>query len=184
MFHIQTQMLPQWTGQAASAMKLAYAMLADAADVGAGDKLNIIGGDFDTIEAPSFPAVQPKLALVAKLHFETSDFAQADALPRDSSTGNLLHEFRIQCFEPDGETLVFAGVVAINLASIPTMPGLMPRFLVTANFPPLVFRVEGIYTWHLFWDGEQLGTLSVQVKEPAHPDADHASDVEVSHGAR
>jgi len=47
-------------------MELDFAFLADAADVSLG-KLFVLGGAFDTIHVPAFPATHPVLAVVLRL---------------------------------------------------------------------------------------------------------------------
>lgn len=48
-------------------MRLAYAFLANAADITPEGKLYVLGGDIDTINAGAFPFLMPSIALVVKL---------------------------------------------------------------------------------------------------------------------
>src|SRR3954469_19171802 len=53
-------------------MDLDFAFLADAADVSVG-KLFVLGGAFDTIHVPTFPATHPMLAVVLRLLLSPHD---------------------------------------------------------------------------------------------------------------
>ncbi len=53
-------------------MELDFAFLADAADVSMG-KLFVLGGAFDTIHVPGFPASHPALAVVIRLLLSPND---------------------------------------------------------------------------------------------------------------
>ncbi len=61
-------------------MDLDFAFLADAADV-ASSKLYVMGGAFDTIYVPGFPATHALLAVVLRLLLGPHDLAQ-HALPK------------------------------------------------------------------------------------------------------
>jgi uncharacterized protein DUF6941 len=56
-------------------VKVTLVAIADAASVGAGDKLNI-QGILDTIFADAFPAVHPRMVLVVRLQLEAEDDAR------------------------------------------------------------------------------------------------------------
>lgn len=49
------------------ATRLDFAILAHAAEITDDGLLAVLGGDFDTIRAPDFPAIRPVMALVIKL---------------------------------------------------------------------------------------------------------------------
>src|SRR5665213_1086022 len=53
-------------------MDLDFAFLADAADVSQG-KLFVLGGAFDTVHMPAFPATHPVLAVVLRLLLSPHD---------------------------------------------------------------------------------------------------------------
>lgn len=72
-------------------MQFAYAMFADAATF-AGGKLHLIGGDFDELQFPAFPAIRPSMAVVAKLIAEQSQDAGS-------------HRIRLTVTNPSGQTL-------------------------------------------------------------------------------
>src|SRR6187431_1998131 len=80
-------------------MELDFAFLADAADVALG-KLNVLGGAFDTINVPGFPATHPALAVVVRLLLSPNDLDRkhdlqillldADAKHLASAKGELM----------------------------------------------------------------------------------------------
>ncbi len=72
-------------------MEFAYAMLAEAATI-EGGKLQMIGGDFDTIPIATFPAIKPSMAIVAKVAAD----AQRDVGP---------HTIRVSVADPQGNIL-------------------------------------------------------------------------------
>src|ERR1700760_602279 len=60
-------------------MDLDFALLADAADVSMG-KLYVMGGAFDTIHVPAFPAMHPILAVVLRLLLGPTDLERKHTL--------------------------------------------------------------------------------------------------------
>src|SRR3954465_6062844 len=80
-------------------MELDFAFLADAAEVPLG-KLFVMGGAFDTIHVPAFPATHPMLAVVVRLLFKPHDLDRkheleillldADGKQAASSKGDLM----------------------------------------------------------------------------------------------
>ena len=146
-------------------MKLGYAILADAAEVSSDGKLTIMGGNIDAINAPSFPALHPKLSLVVNLLVEPSDLANFEASPQEVIFGVPHHQFRVECVEPDDATLVFAGVVPIPVIDIPKRSELPSKLMFVINSPPLVFRTSGIYKFRLYWDDQHLDDVMVLLRE-------------------
>lgn len=72
-------------------MYVAFALLADAANVAADGKLNILGV-FDALHAASFPAVHPRVNLVVRLKGEAADVGT--------------HRLALQVTGPGGATLL------------------------------------------------------------------------------
>lgn len=73
-------------------MELAFAMLADWAEVTTTGKVTILGGGIDSIRSASFPTVQQRLALAINLTPAADDYGHE-------------HEFRLELLDPDGARL-------------------------------------------------------------------------------
>ncbi|HEY7418965.1 MAG TPA: hypothetical protein VH593_27535, partial [Ktedonobacteraceae bacterium] len=69
-------------------MKLIYAILADAAEVGPNGKAYLMGGEFENIFVPSFPSLHTPLALLMRFDGEPAEF-------------NSLHRLEVRVVDPD-----------------------------------------------------------------------------------
>lgn len=69
-------------------MNVQVAVLADSANVAAGDKLNVMGV-FDTIQTPAFPAAHPFMVLALRLRLDYED-------------GGKTHDLLISLRDEDG----------------------------------------------------------------------------------
>jgi hypothetical protein len=61
-------------------MKLAFAFLADAADIRNDGQFSVVGGGFDMLRASSFPAVKYAMALVGRVEFEPAEINKSYSL--------------------------------------------------------------------------------------------------------
>ncbi|HUY77024.1 MAG TPA: hypothetical protein VMV29_09660, partial [Ktedonobacterales bacterium] len=61
-------------------MQLQFAILADAAQVLPGGKFVIMGGGVQVLNAPSFPAMNPALALIVRLSVNSEEVEQQHML--------------------------------------------------------------------------------------------------------
>ncbi len=166
-------------------MKLGYAILADAAEVTSDGKLTIMGGNIDTINAPSFPALHERWSLVVCLLIQPEDLSASGVHMQETTSGLRVHQFRVECVEPDNSTLVFAGVVPIpsSLIDAPEKSELPAKLVFAVNSPPLVFRQPGIYRFKLYWDDQHLDDVPILLKlvEPNSENPDGLTHEEGGH---
>jgi hypothetical protein len=141
-------------------MRLAFALLTDEARATAEGKLEIGGGDWDTIYAPSFPARHyTSLTLVVRLLLD----------PLEASHSETNHAVKVEVIRPDGKLLFqpfdaeFHPTVRLPLSDRPA------KHTLVFNFPALTFPMQGTYTFHISVDGEELGSapLYAVVQEPS-----------------
>jgi hypothetical protein len=59
-----------------SDMRFEYIFVANAATILDDGTFNVIGGGFDTVTAPSFPAAQPAMVLIARVLFESQELGR------------------------------------------------------------------------------------------------------------
>ena len=136
-------------------MRVTYALLADSATVDpATAKLNIIGGGFDTIWGPAFPARHPSLTLIARLEIAPTEC-------------DYEHILRIEGLGPDGQAIMEPQVIQFtpqrNLAE-PGRPGTIP---IVATFQNLVFLVPGDYGLHILADNNLLVDVPLFLRQQA-----------------
>ena len=141
-------------------MKLAYAMLADAAQTTPDGKVSIIGGDFDTIYSTNFPALHPVLTLVIRVDFERPE-------------ANREHRLRISISGPLGGHVIATDPRPFT----PTVPEgyrgghVKTFFVVSVN--GLVFEQQGTYRIRITVDdtpvGEELPLYLERVASPPSP---------------
>jgi len=127
-------------------MQLQFAILADAAQVLPGGKFVIMGGGVQVLNAPSFPAMNPALALIVRLSVNSEEVEQQ-------------HMLRLELLSPDGTNL-FSEIedkpIAAQRQQTPAVD-IPPAYTVVINLPALVFPTEGKYQLRLFVDGQELG---------------------------
>jgi len=133
-------------------MQLLFAILADAATVARDGRLSILNGDLGAIEATAFPAVHPYFSLVAKLR----------ATQEDGATG---HVFRAELIGPNGTQLVkpASGMLPFQVTLEDEDKGTFTAG-IAISFPLLVFPTPGKYTFHLFVDDLELGTVPLLLR--------------------
>lgn len=146
-------------------MKLAYAILADAAEVSPNGKLTLMGGNIGSFNTPSFPAVQSRLSLAVNLLVEPSDDPSNTDSSQENNGSAAAPKFRIECLEPDNTTLIFAAEVPVPIEDILKRPQPTKNFLYVINFPPLLIRIPGVYTFRLYWDDQPLDDLLVLARQ-------------------
>lgn len=134
-------------------MDLTTAMLADGAQLVEG-KLYVLGGQWDRITVPKFPAQHPSLAVVLVIKVEYNE------APR---TFNLNIELLL-----DGQD---AGVKAIGHMAVGHAAGLThgaPQFApIAITFNNLQFERSGRYDWVISIDGDPLGQIPLDVVQGA-----------------
>jgi hypothetical protein len=135
-------------------MELTTAMLADGAQQAPNGKLYVLGGQWDRLTVPSFPAQHPTLALVLVLRVEYSE-----ALDR--------HQLEIE-LTLDGHDKDVKATVQFETGHAPGTsrgtPGFMPLALTFTN---LKFETPGRYEWVIRADDDTIGRIPLEVVQGA-----------------
>lgn len=135
-------------------MDVQLVVLADNANVAAGDKLNIMGV-FDTIFAPTFPAVHPYMVLAMRFRVGYED-------------GGKSHKLVISLRDEDNREYLRATAQA----DIPKIaPGIVQHANQILNFAGMAFGKPGKYAFHVVVDGEEKGRADLQVVQGTGPGA-------------
>src|SRR6266536_2249017 len=136
-------------------MELTTMMVADGAQQAApGSKLYILGGQWDRLMVPTFPAQHPTMAIVLVLRVEYSE-----ALDR--------HELEIE-LTLDGESKNVKAAGQLTTGHAPGQVRGTPSFVpITFPFNNLVFEAPGRYEWVIRVDGRELGRLPIEVVQGA-----------------
>jgi hypothetical protein len=130
-------------------MDLDFAFLADAADV-ASSKLYVMGGAFDTIYVPGFPATHPLLAVVLRLLLGPHDLDRK-------------HKLDIILFDADGRTIASAPA-ELSVAKSPDLPaGWKQPFTLPLRFLNTPFQKAGHYSIEILWDGNLVKGIPLRV---------------------
>lgn len=128
-------------------MEIDLALLADAATVDAGGKLNVLGV-FDRINASDFPARHGRVALVVRFTAGVDEAGE--------------HEVEIVLKDPRGERVV--GLDGkINFGPGPRYGGGEMRVPHVLNLDGLVFQEPGRYAFDLIVDGVHHRSLPLTV---------------------
>lgn len=118
-------------------MKVDFCAMADAANVTADGKLNLMGV-FDRLGVNSFPAVHKQMALVLRLRVEFTD-------------GGQEHTIRLALENPDGKKLVdLEGSSRVGEVE----PGGFSHANQVFNLRDLRFEEEGVHRFRVWLDGE------------------------------
>lgn len=128
-------------------MEIDLAILADAATIDAGGKLNVLGV-FDRINASSFPARHGRVAMVLRF---TAGLHEAGE-----------HELEIVLKDPDGEEMVRLDG-NIHFGPGPMHTGGEIRVPHVLNLDGLVFEEPGRHSFDLRVDGEHHRSISLNV---------------------
>lgn len=123
-------------------MIVRLAVIADAANVAVGQKLNILGA-FSTIVAKEYPAKHPSMVLVLRLEFDYHD-------------GGSTHQLGVQAHDPDGRIPMD---IQKPLAVDPVAPG---RFTYTDEvllIVGLVAKKPGSISFVILWDGAEVARV-------------------------
>jgi hypothetical protein len=131
-------------------MELTTAMLADGAQQAPGGKLYILGGQWDRLTVPNFPAQHPTLALVLVLRVEYSE-----ALDQ--------HQLEVE-LTLDGDAKEPKAMAQFITGHAPGQVRGTPSFVPLAlTFNNLVFETSGRYEWVVRADGEVCGRVPIEV---------------------
>lgn len=134
-------------------MQLQYVILADSAQILPDGTFVIIRGGVEYINAPSFPAMNPSLALVARVALNPDDFDHE-------------HRFRVELQTPDGTNVTPAqgNSTFTPRAHAATNQVFTPGYVFVVNFPGLVFPMAGTYQFRLFVDDQEVGATPINLQ--------------------
>jgi hypothetical protein len=135
-------------------MDVQVAVLADYANIAAGDKLNVMG-IFDTIFASAFPTVHPFMVLALRLRLGYED-------------GGKTHDLAVSLRDEDGREYLRAAAKA-NVPRIE--PGRFQNVNQVINFARMGFGKPGTYAFHILWDGVEQTRVDLVVVQGAVPGA-------------
>lgn len=137
-------------------MELQLAVLADAANLSAEGKLNILGA-FDAIFARSVPVVWPSMVFVAKVELSQSDGE------------DVLFELRV--VSEDGD-LVFRAEIQGHLQRVGPPDGVSPCVPIIVPMNHAHFEHFGAYSFELWNRGSRLIGVPLHVRRAGqHPGA-------------
>ena len=125
-------------------MRLAFAILADAAVFTPDGKLQVQGGDLDTVYSTVFPAVQPTMSLAVKLNADSGDISQGFIL-------------RLEATTPQDAPWFPAFAVPFTANPNPLTGGQPVKVAFVLNLPMLVFPIAGTYKIRLSVKRDQPG---------------------------
>ena len=135
-------------------MDVQVAVLADYANIAAGNKLNVMG-IFDTLAATVFPTVQPFMVLALRLRLGYED-------------GSRAHELAVSLRDEDGREYLRAAA-KVNVPRIE--PGLFQNVNQVVNFAGMGFGKPGTYAFHIAWDGVEKTSIDFIVVQAPPPGA-------------
>jgi hypothetical protein len=130
-------------------MDLDFAFLADAADVSLG-KLFVLGGAFDTVHVPSFPATHPVLAVVLRLLLGPHDLERK-------------HELEILLLDADGRHVASARG-ELSVPKSPDSPaGWKQAVILPLRFFNVPFQQPGHYSIEILIHGQMVKAIPLRV---------------------
>ncbi len=126
-------------------------MLADGAQqVAPGGKLYILGGQWDRLMVPNFPAQHPTMAVVLILRIEYSEALDNHHLDVELTL--------------DGQSMNVKATGEVTTGHAPGQVRGTPSFVPLAlPFNNLVFETAGRYEWVITVDEQELGRLPIEV---------------------
>jgi uncharacterized protein DUF6941 len=129
-------------------MKLAYALLADAAQNSPDGKISMLGGDFDTIYAQKFPTQHASLALVMRFDVEKQECG-------------LEHQLRVAISGPLNAQVVAPLVSSFVPQANPVYQNRLVKAFITMTIQNLAFESEGVYNFNITVDGRSMGKVTL-----------------------
>lgn len=133
-------------------MELDFAFLADAADVSSG-KLFVMGGAFDTIHVPGFPATHPSLAVALRLLLSPVDLDRK-------------HQLQILLLDADAKHIASASG-ELHVPKSPDAPaGWKQSVLLPLRFFNVPFAAAGHYSIEILANGNLLKAIPLRVVTP------------------
>ena len=136
-------------------MELDFAFLADAADVSLG-KLFVLGGAFDTIHVPAFPATHPILAVVIRLLLGPNDLDRK-------------HKLEILLLDADAHHIASANG-DLTVPKVPASPqGWKQAVILPLRFFNVPFKEAGHYSIEILANGTMLKAIPLRVIQAPKP---------------
>lgn len=133
-------------------MDLDFALLADAADVSMG-KLYVMGGAFDTVHVPQFPATHPMLAVVLRFLLGPMDLDRKHAL-------------QILLLDADAKHIASAqGELSVPKAPN-SPPGWKQAVILPLRFFNVPFREPGHYSIEILLNEQMIKAIPLRVIQP------------------
>ena len=130
-------------------MELDFAFLADAADVSMG-KLFVLGGAFDTIHVPAFPATHPVLAVVLRLLLSPHDLDRKQAL-------------EVLLLDADAHHIASAKGELLVPKSPNSPQGWKQTVILPLRFFNIPFKEQGHYSIEILADGKMAKAIPLRV---------------------
>lgn len=140
------------TGKCVITMELIYVIVADAAQANPNGKFSVLGGGVENINALTFPAVHPGLALVVRLSVQASE-------------ANQSHDFRVDIAGPKDFYVTAGGITGFRSVALHEEPDRPTTLNLVMNMPLLVFPEPGMYLFHLYVDTKEVGNFPLYVLE-------------------
>jgi hypothetical protein len=135
-------------------MELTTAMLADGAQQAANGKLYVLGGQWDRLTVPSFPAQHPTLALVIVLRIDYNEALDP-------------HQLEIE-LTMDGQAKDAKATAQFVTGHAPGIVRGTPSFMPLAlTFNNLAFETPGRYEWIVQVDASVVGRIPLEVVQGA-----------------
>jgi hypothetical protein len=131
-------------------MKIAYAILADAAQATPDGKISMLGGDFEVIYALRFPVIHPYLSLVIRLDVEREECGRE-------------HRVRVSVLGPLSRTVAPPQTVRFTPQYNPESPEGKVRTFLVINFQGLEFPTSGTYQFPLVVDDNVREAVKVHL---------------------
>lgn len=130
-------------------MDLDFAFLADAADVSQG-KLFVLGGAFDTIHVPAFPATHPALAVVLRFLLGPHDLDRK-------------HNLEILLLDADARHVASARGDLTVAKSPDSPPGWKQTVILPLRFFNVPFQQAGHYSVEILIEGTMAKAIPLRV---------------------
>ena len=132
-------------------MELDFAFLADSAQA-VGGKLFVLGGAFDTINAPKVPVIHNTMSLAVRLLFDVSEIGRH-------------HQLEVDIVDADGRRIARAGGPLFLEKNPHTPAGWNQGFLAVVNFINLKFEKFGDYGVKIIFNNTTIKSIPLRVIE-------------------
>ncbi len=133
-------------------MRLAFAFLADAAQSTPDGKLWVLGGDFEDLFVPEFPAMHGALALVVRLRVPPLECGQP-------------HRLRVEFVDSDGKKADPQLALEFRAELAPGHPTRDVGAGFVLNFQQIRYERPGDYAFHIFVDDLESGIVPLYVRQ-------------------